>query len=124
MDLDIIKEDGSVESRFRTETGVVYKPAIGVDGDVFLFTDDIEIVKQKIAVLKSLYCYSLDGESRIKCLKIIPIYSKLSSEDCKFVIDILLNYTGTGMEEEFSNVFETDNLYSWVANKKKLIRKK
>lgn len=110
MHLDVIGQEGHIKGVI-LENGVKIHPALGIDGDTFLFADDIKIVEDKINLLKR--SLEMLGEG-LSSLKVIPLYKKLSVNDCMSVIEIAKNYTGSNFVKELSEVFYTDRIHDWV----------
>lgn len=114
MNLDVI-ENGKVVKGVIYDRGIVTLPAIGVDEDTFLFSGDINVVNEKVNLLKVAFDMASTDSSD---LKVIPLYKKLSSSDCLDVIDMAKNYTGTSFIKELSEVFFTDGLEEWLKHQK------
>ena len=110
MNLNVIGQEGHIKGVVSVN-GEKFLPSIGIDGGVFLFAGDIKEVESKINLLKMSFRTLREDCSS---LKVIPLYKKLSAEDCLSVIEIAKNYTGSGFVQELSEVFYSDKINEWV----------
>lgn len=112
MDLDFIKSANIIEGRFCID-GKVIRPALGIDGDIALFYDDVDIVNYKIKALKDTIAM-LSGKKSAEGIKVIPLYKKLCAKDCRDVMYMAMNYTNSGFIKELEEVFYSEKLEDWV----------
>ena len=118
MNLEVI-ENGKIVKSVIYEKDRVIKPALGVDvsNDVLICVGGIDEVKEKVAALdRSL---RLLEKNYISSLMVIPLYSRLSIDDCDYVINIATNYTASKFLVELADVFFTDRLEEWLDAQKK-----
>lgn len=118
MNLEVI-ENGKIVKSVIYEKDRVIMPALGLDvsKDVLICVGDINKVKEKISALDK--ALSLLEKNYISPLMVIPLYSRLSIDDCDYVINIATNYTSSKFLVELADVFFTDRLEEWLDAQKK-----
>lgn len=118
MNLEVI-ENGKIVKSVIYEKDRVIMPALGLDvsKDVLICVGDINKVKEKVSALDK--ALSLLEKNYISPLMVIPLYSRLSIDDCDYVINIATNYTSSKFLVELADVFFTDRLEEWLNAQKK-----
>lgn len=96
--------------------GKVDKPSICVDGDCALFWgSNDKIIKRYSILSKGLDTFGIESRD----LSFIPLWAKLSLEDCCFVINTAYNYTSSHFIKDLSDKFDSDELQEWLEEEKK-----
>lgn len=93
---------------------IIEKPSLCIDEDVLISWGDYDLVKSKSETFINTYNI-LNVDSSIK---VLPLYEKLSVEDCYFVIEIAFTYTSIGFLKKLGEVFNTDELHTWLEYEK------
>ena len=92
----------------------IEKPSLCIDGDVLVSWGDFELVNFKSeSLVKTYKAIGVDHS-----IKVLPLYEKLSVEDCYFIIEVAFAYTSTGFLEKLGEVFNTDELHTWLEHEK------
>jgi len=94
------------------------KPSICVDGDCALFWGDNDKIIKRYGIMSK----GLDVFNDEECdwnLNFIPLWEKLSIEDCCFVINNAYNDTSSGFIRNLGEKFNTDELQEWLNKEKK-----
>lgn len=118
MHLNVI-ENGKIVKGVYCDRGTIIHHAIAIDDDTFLFSGDIKNVEERISAMKGLSkALTLNIGVVFEKIKVLPLYKRLSSEDCVSIINMAHNYTGTGFLRELSEVFYSDDLYDWLESEK------
>lgn len=105
--------DGKLYNISRRE---IVNPSLCADGDDYIFWGTIEEVIAKYDSLVNGFNSRHVDWSKVS---VIPLWKRLSIEDCSFVINVAYKYTGCGFLSELKKVFSTDELYTWLEEQKK-----
>lgn len=105
--------DGKLYNISRRE---VVNPSLCADGGVFVFWGTSkEVIAKYDALVNGFNSRHVDCSE----VSIIPLWKRLSVEDCSFVINTAYRYTGCGFLSELKKVFNSDELYTWLEEQKK-----
>lgn len=89
---------------------VISRPTLCIDEGELVGWGDFDEVSRKLEKYKEKE-NNLGGKSSVKLL---PIFQRLSAEDCYYVIEIANSYPSSGFLKSLVIMFDTKNLYTWL----------
>lgn len=92
----------------------IEKPSICIDVNILVSWGSYDVVKFKAETLANTYnVLNVDNS-----IMVLPLYEKLSVEDCYFVIEVASGYTAINFLRKLGEVFFTDELHDWLKEEK------
>ena len=99
------------EGVLRTWRGdIIARPTLCIDGDILVYFGDYSDVECRL----HKHIEKMNRLGVKSTMKIIPIYERLSAEDCYYVIEIANSYTASGFIKSLDIMFDTKNFYTWL----------